>query len=101
MFAVVDTFNKPHGDFGTVISRHWTLDAAVKAENKFQAQVRRNNGNSSYIPTVLVHLMGNRMGRVGQSIPCDWVENDGRWEQIDRPCREVARQVRCHEIVGD
>lgn len=93
MFAVVDTFSKPHGEFGTVISRHWTLEAAVKAEGKFQAQVRRNNGENSYIPTVLVQLMGNRFGRVGRSIPCDWVNQNGRWEQIDQPCREVARRV--------
>lgn len=93
MFAVVDTFSKPHGEFGTVISRHWTLEAARKAESKFQDQVRRNNGDNSYIPTVLVHLMGRKLGRVGRSIPCDWVNENGRWEQTNEPCREVARRV--------
>jgi len=47
MFAIFDTFNEK------VISRHRTVREAVKANNKFQAAVKRNNGHSSYIPVEL------------------------------------------------
>jgi hypothetical protein len=90
MFAIVDTFNKAHGEFGTVVSRHHKMETAAKAQDQIQASVRRRNGQNSYLPTVLVRLIGARIGRVGRSIPCDWSSQNGRWEQLDRPCREVA-----------
>ena len=45
MFELYDTFN------GHTISRHRSIEAAVKADRKFQRAVKRANGDSSYIPT--------------------------------------------------
>jgi len=44
-YSVYDTFNQ------RTISRHRSLEAAVKAEHRFQRAVKRANGESSYIPT--------------------------------------------------
>ena len=48
MFHLIDTFND------RLISRHRTLLAAVKADLAYDRAVKRRNGNSSYIPTVIV-----------------------------------------------
>ncbi len=42
---VYDTFND------RTVSNHRSLDAAVKADRKFQRAIKRSNGQSSYIPT--------------------------------------------------
>ena len=44
MYTLIDTFNN------TIISRHRTLKAAVKAEFKYSDAVKRSNGLTSYIP---------------------------------------------------
>ena len=45
MFELYDTFN------GHTISRHRSIEAAIKADRKFQRAVKRANGSNSYIPT--------------------------------------------------
>jgi hypothetical protein len=45
MYELIDTFNN------IVISRHRTIKAAAKADNKHDRAVKRNNGPNSYIPT--------------------------------------------------
>lgn len=47
MFYLIDTFNKK------VLSRHLKPSSAGKAANKFQKQVKRNNGSDSFIPLSL------------------------------------------------
>ena len=44
MYTLIDTFNN------TIISRHRTLKAAVKAEFKYSDAVKRSNGLNSYLP---------------------------------------------------
>lgn len=44
-YTLLDTFND------RVISRHKTLEAAVRAEIKHDKAVKKHNGQSSYIPT--------------------------------------------------
>lgn len=46
-YRIYDTFND------RTISTHRTPKAAVKAEVKFLRAVRRSNGQSSYIPTLI------------------------------------------------
>lgn len=36
-----------------IVSKHRSLEAAVKAEHQFLASVRRSNGAGSYIPTAI------------------------------------------------
>jgi len=45
MYEIVDIFNDQ------IISRHRTLEKAVREDIKFRRMVKRNNGASSYIPT--------------------------------------------------
>lgn len=45
MITLYDTFNRRR------ISRHRTLEAAVRADRKLQRAVRRANGATSYLPT--------------------------------------------------
>lgn len=47
MFYLVDIFNNK------VLSKHVKPSAAGKAANKFQKQVRRNNGSNSFIPLTI------------------------------------------------
>ena len=44
-FYVVDTFNK------CVLSTHFSIETAVKAEAKFHRSFRKNHTSNSYIPT--------------------------------------------------
>ena len=44
MYALLDTFNN------RIVSKHRTVRAAVKANHRFQRAIKRNNGQSSYIP---------------------------------------------------
>ena len=43
MITLVDTFN------GVTLSRHRTLDAAIRAQRRHLASVRRHNGPNSYL----------------------------------------------------
>jgi hypothetical protein len=45
MYHLIDTFNNRR------ISSHRTIEAMVKADNKYADAVARANGSSSYIPT--------------------------------------------------
>jgi hypothetical protein len=53
MYQIIDTFND------TVVSRHRSLEAAVKADDKFRRDVRRANGATSYIPTRILDHDGD------------------------------------------
>lgn len=54
MFELNDTFNN------RVISRHKTLEAAIRAGERHNRAVKKANGQSSYIPT-LITLDGERL----------------------------------------
>lgn len=47
MYTLTDTCND------RVISKHRTLDAAIKAQAKHSAAIKRHNGDASYIPTAI------------------------------------------------
>lgn len=48
VYHLFDTFNK------CTISRHRTIEAAVKAKKKFFRRFYRNNSQNSYLPTALM-----------------------------------------------
>lgn len=54
-YIVRDTFNDQD------ISRHRSLEAAVKADDKFRRKVRLANGAASYIPTTILDRNGERI----------------------------------------
>lgn len=55
MYILRDTFNN------CTISRHRTLEAAVKADRTHGKMVRKANGSSSYIPTAICNADGSRL----------------------------------------
>ncbi len=60
MFKLIDTFNE------RPISRHRSLDAAVKAKARHSLAVRRANGASSYIPKVIVEVVNGKERQVDE-----------------------------------
>ena len=64
MFAILDTFNNK------IVSRHRTVRAASEANDRFQRAIRRNNGQSSYIPVDLRRIAkGGQLERLGEDSP--------------------------------
>lgn len=54
---IYDTFNNQ------TVSHHRSIEAAVKADRKFQRDVKRANGQNSYIPTTIqVRVDGEWVG---------------------------------------
>jgi len=51
MFALVDRFNKQ------IVSRHRTIDAAVRADRKIQSGLR----GGSYLPTVVKRIVSGSL----------------------------------------
>lgn len=49
MILLINTTN----GFDQIISRHRTIKAAVEADRKLQAQVKRANGRDAYLMTVI------------------------------------------------
>jgi hypothetical protein len=63
-YALVNNFNATSNTFGTIISRHNSVDAANKADDAYQRAVKRANGSNSYIPTVVVErTVGDKVAR--------------------------------------
>ena len=89
MFAVVNTFSKPHESFGRIESCHKTEANAEKAR---QLIWRRLSGGQ-YLPLEIVELKAPR--RAGQSIPCaHYTREDGMWEHNENePDCEVAEKL--------
>jgi hypothetical protein len=52
-FALINTFNAMPGHLGAVQSFHRTEEAAEKADRALQKAIKRANGQSSYLPTII------------------------------------------------
>lgn len=52
-FALINTFNSMPGHLGAVQSFHRSEEAAEKADKALQRAVKRANGQSSYLPTIV------------------------------------------------
>jgi endo-1,4-beta-mannosidase len=50
MFVLYDTFNS------RIVSRHRSIEAATLANKKLQREIKRNNGQSSYLPTTIKRI---------------------------------------------
>jgi len=89
MFALVNTFSKPHESFGRIESCHRTENAAEKAR---QAIWRKLSGNQ-YLPLEIVELKVPK--RAGNSIPCAFLDRgDGLWEHNENePDSETAEKL--------
>ena len=56
MYGLVNTMSRNSECFGRVLSRHRTVGAAEQADTRLQRQVKRSNGQQSYLPTIIVEL---------------------------------------------
>lgn len=84
MYAVVNTMNRLDDSLETIESQHRTLAAAVDANKRLQAAVKRANGSTSYLPTVIVELIGRPAGRyLGR----------GEYREVDEYARMTAEQT--------
>lgn len=72
MYAVLNMMDgtKDHDGecHGKVESRHRTVEAAIKADEKLQRAVKRANGKNCYLPTRIVELRAEGAG-VGHGYP--------------------------------
>lgn len=67
MYSLYDTFNNQ------TVSRHHTIKNAVRANIRLQRRVKKHNGQSCYIPTVI-------LDRDGDPIINDHPEYEQVWE---------------------
>ena len=74
MFHLIDTFNH------RVISSHKTFEAADNAMNKHSRDVRRTNGQNSYIPKTIVEGTIDKDGDVVTSWGAYYEMGSGRVE---------------------
>lgn len=58
MYVVINTMHADDNHLGQVLSNHLSEEAAERAAAKYQSQVRRANGKSSYVPLSIVELTG-------------------------------------------
>lgn len=71
MFALINTMNAVSDDsIGTVMSRHRTADAALRANDKLQLRL-----SPDYVPTRIVRVTGHAI--VGLCIA------NGAWEPVE------------------
>lgn len=67
MYELYDTFN------GRIVSRHRTIENAVKANIRLQRRTKKYNGDSCYIPTQI-------LDRDGDPITSDHPEYEHLWD---------------------
>lgn len=90
MYAVVNTFSKPHESFGRIESCHKTAENAEKARQ----EIWRKLSAGQYLPLKIVELRAKK--KAGQSIPCShYAREDGMWEHNENePDCEIAELYR-------
>jgi hypothetical protein len=58
MYAIINTFEVSSPRYvGHVVSLHRTAKAAIAADTRLQAAVRRKNGVQSYLPTIVRQVL--------------------------------------------
>jgi hypothetical protein len=70
MFYLINTFSQP----AVVVSSHRTLPGARRAESKLQRDVKRHNGNTSYLPTTI----GEGTKRIANGTPIRF------WDEVSK-----------------
>jgi hypothetical protein len=79
MYAVVNTMTSTDREYGSILSRHRTVEAATAADDKLQRAVRRSNGQTSYLPTIICE--GTARGRLALR---------SYWTEVDRYTGELV-----------
>lgn len=52
-FALINTFDRLPHHLGSIVSFHRTMELAEKADKALQKAVKKANGQSSYLPTII------------------------------------------------
>lgn len=60
MYALINTMCATGDSAGMILSMHRTEEAAEAADAALQRAIKRRNGQSSYLPTVIVKVRGGR-----------------------------------------
>lgn len=80
MFALVNTMNRLDNSPGMIESQHRTIAGAVRANAAAQRAVKRYNGSSSYMPTIIVELVRKPRGRRLWDDEYKAVEDNDLWQ---------------------
>lgn len=59
IFALVNTMGSSNESFGTILSRHRSIEAAVVADRKLQRLIKAKYSQTSYLPTIVVSVYGS------------------------------------------
>ena len=73
MYALIDTQYRTTRSRGRILSRHRTVETARRANTKLQRAVRRRNGPTSYLLTIV--CVGRR-NNTHEALRSDWVQVD-------------------------
>ncbi len=60
MYALINTFDRQPNSIGTVLSLHRSEEAADAANRKYQCDIKRSNGRSCYLPTMVSKVCQGR-----------------------------------------
>jgi hypothetical protein len=71
-YALINTMPAFDQFVGALLSRHYTLGAAQRADADLQRCVKRYNGRNSYLPTIICQLDGGPRNR-GAMIHDSWL----------------------------
>jgi 3-methyladenine DNA glycosylase/8-oxoguanine DNA glycosylase len=63
MYALVNTMSAVENIVGRIVSQHLSVEACEKACNKLQKLTKQFEGDTSYVPTVIVKLDGRYPSR--------------------------------------
>lgn len=89
MFILINTFDAnargrqynvgASQDLGSVISCHYTMEAAEAADAKLQREVKRGHGKNAFMPTI---IMGGPRRKRGVMVCAGDIEDIGTWQNI-------------------
>lgn len=71
MYALINTFDKLPGSIGTILSLHRSIEAAEAADKRYQRDIKRSCGRSSYLPTTVGKLCKARWRKGEQVRPSE------------------------------
>ena len=83
MFAVINTMDRSDRVIGRIVSRHRTVETATAADSKLQRAVRRRNGPTSYLPTIVCQQVLESQFQTTHGTRGSWAYRSD-WVQVDQ-----------------
>ena len=77
MYALINTMSAVDVYVGRIVSQHRSAEAAEAADGRLQRKIKKTNGENSYLPTRIVHLIVRH--RAGEMVARGEVRLIDRW----------------------